>query len=384
VTDTSSTESGSTESGSTESGVTRTSRIVLATVLSAGILVLVFGATVVRDAGSAPEGWTTTQGLVVDHEERADSDGTTWAPVVEYVDQNGLAHRVTSTLSSSPRDPIGTVIDVAYDPSNPTDARVVGGLMGILWIIIAAIGSVMVIVAAAIALITRGGQADGGLLTGRAVPGDTTGRLRFVRGGSYALLQLLGQWVGGIVLLSLTVFLLLQGWPAMLFALISGFFAMFLLLGGTAELGRALDPRVIEVGRDGVWLPGLGERRWSDFADVRLETFSGPSGRGVSGAFGRRDTITTYRRLGFVPRDPELARRRRLAERLAGLMAMGSYGVTARIAGSQPIDLALFGVLEPELGREAFERLLEAVRVHVSLGELAERPGGLTDAARGY
>ena len=91
----------------------------------------------------------------------------------------------------------------------------------------------------------------------------------------------------------------------MIFFPVAAFFGIYLVLGGVVAVRRGLDPTAIEVGADGVWLPGLGLRPWSEFSDVRLETYRGPAG-----GSGRRRGVTrvaTYQRLGFVPRDPALA-----------------------------------------------------------------------------
>jgi hypothetical protein len=196
-------------------------------------------------------------------------------------------------------------------------------------------------------------------------------RERFTRTGGGSTVQAILSFGGGAAFFVFTVFLLGQPAPMFVFALLPAFFGVLLLVGGVAALGHADDDAVIEVGPDGVWLPGLGRRRWAEFREIRVELASGPAAQRVA----------TYRRLGFVPVDPAPAERLPLAERLASTMVTGYYRFTAGLMGNRPIDFAPFGVQEVEIGHERFEHLLALVATHVSLGRVAERPAGEEEPA---
>ncbi len=58
-----------------------------------------------------------------------------FAPVVEFTDEQGQLHRVTSSLSGTRRPAIGSTVSVSYRPGNPDKAIVVGvpGQSGAKW-----------------------------------------------------------------------------------------------------------------------------------------------------------------------------------------------------------------------------------------------------------
>jgi hypothetical protein len=350
------------------------SRRTLVLLVVVGLLVAVFGLTVVRSSLATPEGWVVVQGHIVDYRERSDVDGSTYAPVVEYRDAAGAAHRVESSVSSSFRDSLGTETSVAYDPADPARARVVGGVTAIVWIIAVVFGLFFAFVPGIILLGSLRRPSGDGPSDGYVVHDEATDRERFERAGSQVVLQLVLPTVGGLAFLGFGVWLFGQGFPLLLASLVFGYFGVYMLLGGAAALRRGFDPTLIEVGRDGVWLPGLGRRPWSDFSDVRLEMYSGPAG---SPNRRRRRTVpvATYRRLGFVPGDVSLAAARPFVERLATAMGMLYYRLFIPLVGIRSPDLAPFGVQEYELGHDAFERLLVTVGAHREVGSVAETPG---------
>jgi len=336
-----------------------------------GLLVAVFGLTVVRSLAATPEGWTVVQGRIVDFRERSDEDGSIYAPVVEYRDAAGAAHRVVSAVSSSFRDPLGTAISVAYDPADPAQGRVVGGMTAIFWVIAVLFGLFFAFVPGVILLGSLGRRSGDGPTDGYVVHDDATDRERFERAGSQVVLQLVLPIVGGLGFLGFGVWLFGQGFPLLLGSLVFGYFGVYMLLGGAAALRRGFDPTLTEVGRDGVWLPGLGRRPWSDFSDIRLESYAGPAGS-PSRRRSRTIPVATYRRLGFVPGDLSLAAARPLLERLATGMGMLPYRLFMPLVGIRAPDLAPFGVQEHELGHDAFERLLAAVGAYRQVGNVAE------------
>ncbi|HEY4483282.1 MAG TPA: DUF3592 domain-containing protein [Candidatus Paceibacterota bacterium] len=76
--------------------------------------------------------WTKVQGTVVDAEERRSSKGgTTYAAVVEYT-EGEETNNVTSSFSSSFYPNVGETREVAYNPVQPGQAKVVEGL-GASW-----------------------------------------------------------------------------------------------------------------------------------------------------------------------------------------------------------------------------------------------------------
>lgn len=145
-----------------------------------------------------------------------------------------------------------------------------------------------------------------------------------------------------------------------------GFFGLLLGSGSIAALARGSDTRLLEIGSDGVWLPGMGRLPWSEVAEVRLET-----SRGVGGS--RAPMTARIRRLGLVPRDPTI--RPDMASRVASLMTGGYYSMLRRLApdlrvgGEAP---APFGVMEAEIP-DRFEELLTEVRRHVTVVDAIER-----------
>ena len=67
-----------------------------------------------------------TQGIVVDLVATDDSDGEArYAPVIEWIDQAGIPHRLTGSVASSPPAFVVTQnVVVLYNPSDPTQARI--------------------------------------------------------------------------------------------------------------------------------------------------------------------------------------------------------------------------------------------------------------------
>ena len=67
------------------------------------------------------------QGVVVDLEENYDSDGSTYAPVVQFQTNSGQSIEFVSSYSSSPPAyDVGKNVTVVYPPDNPADAIIKG------------------------------------------------------------------------------------------------------------------------------------------------------------------------------------------------------------------------------------------------------------------
>lgn len=89
-------------------------------------------------------GWERVSGKVIEVRTSTNDDGTTYSPVVEYyVDSS--RHVITSSVSTGSAPQIGGSQEVAYDPENPFDAKVVQG-SGLSWIIglFVAVGVIMI------------------------------------------------------------------------------------------------------------------------------------------------------------------------------------------------------------------------------------------------
>jgi hypothetical protein len=359
-------------------------RLLLWVFLAIGVAVSVLGLTVIRDATSTPNGWVVVQGRVVDMRVSRTGDGTTYVPVAEYTDAAGAIHRVASSISSSGRPTIGEAIEVAYDPLSPSDSRVIGGVAGSFWLIVSGFGLFFAAIPAVLLFAGRGGGGSRSPTEGVISRDPVTGRETFARGRGQVILQMVLPLVGGLLFLGGAAFIVTLGFPTALASIVFVFFGMYMLIGGISALRHGFDPRVIEVGRDGVWFPFLGRRAWTDFSDVRLETYSGPSARGSADPGDGTIRVGRYRRLGFVPQDPELAGRRPWAERLSTSMGLGYYKLAARLTGIEPPALAPYGVTELEIGSVPFERLMAAVEAHRRVGEIGERASAIPSPLAAY
>jgi hypothetical protein len=338
------------------SSASRTPPRLLMLLLSVvGVLTAGLGISVVREETTTPQGWVVVEGSVIDHVVSLSSKGgTAYAAVVEFRAPDGSIREVVSSVAGPTMDGIGTPMQVAYNPANPGEARVVGGLADIIWIAVTAFG-LLLVGFANLALGGRGGAA------GRA-PGDGSDRRHPATG------RIAFHTPGG----RLQVVLPIAGGAAFVGASQAGFMPdglgslMFMLLGvlvialGILGLVRGNHP-VIEVGASGVWLPGVGARAWGEFSDVRLETFS---------VGGRQPRV--YRRLGFVPRDPAIVASQPVTERISAWIRLLQYRVA--LSGSTPMAFAPLGVAESDLGNGLFDELLEAVAAEVPLGSWGRVP----------
>lgn len=95
-----------------------------------------------------PASWQRVDGIVVDvATESSTNSGQTYAPVINYT-VNGVTYKITSSISSSSYPTTGTYKQVAYDPSNPKDAKVVvSGSTSLLFYIFPLVGVIAVIAA---------------------------------------------------------------------------------------------------------------------------------------------------------------------------------------------------------------------------------------------
>jgi Protein of unknown function (DUF3592) len=108
----------------------------------------IIGVMMLRDSVNSVAHMSRGRGQVIDMVVHSGSKGSTYAPVIEYVADNGDTYRFTSDIySSPPSHQVGDQVDVLYDPVHPIDARenafltlwlfpLVFGLPGMLIVII--------------------------------------------------------------------------------------------------------------------------------------------------------------------------------------------------------------------------------------------------------
>lgn len=117
----------------------------LIVMLIIGVAFIGIGKTVLKSM-SVNSSWTRVTGKVISVSAGNTSGSTTtYAPIVQYT-ANGQQYQVSSSVSSSSYPQIGTPKQVAYDPSNPGDAKVINGV-GTTWFvyIFPIVGIIMVV-----------------------------------------------------------------------------------------------------------------------------------------------------------------------------------------------------------------------------------------------
>ncbi|MGE5310046.1 MAG: DUF3592 domain-containing protein [Sphaerimonospora mesophila] len=77
--------------------------------------------------------WQRTNGEVVDVYDRTDNGSTTYAPVVKY-SVNEQEYQMTGSLSSSFMPTIGEQREIAYNPQQPNEAKLVEGIGATWWL----------------------------------------------------------------------------------------------------------------------------------------------------------------------------------------------------------------------------------------------------------
>lgn len=117
----------------------RTSKFTAVFLILFGLVFVAAGFGVSKSL-SIDKTWHRTNGTVISYttDRSTDSDGSTsdtHEPVVSY-SVNGQTYQVTGTIGSSSVPKIGSTKQVAYDPSNPANAKVVesGATKALFWI----------------------------------------------------------------------------------------------------------------------------------------------------------------------------------------------------------------------------------------------------------
>jgi hypothetical protein len=327
-----------------------TGRIALALFAAGGLAFLLLGVLVVRPTTEAPDGWITVDGRVVAEEVDRSGESVIAYPVVAYVDGQGVEHRVTSRVGSSYRSAVGDVVAVAYDPTSPTDARVVGGIASVGWLLFAGVGGLFAALGGLLLLGTFSltkGRTIADVVMGGAVTREPGGRQAFRRSRVREWVNLYGELALGVVFLFVGLFAGLPG----LFTIVALAIGGIMLLGAWQAFRRR-DDAVAEVLENGLVTPDLGFRGWDELEEIRVERYPGTG-----------DSARGYRRLGLVPRDTSLADARPEAERLMWAVVRPMLH-TYTTAGVRVDDPAPFGISEQEIGQEAFERLVASIGQH--------------------
>lgn len=112
------------------------------------LLIFIGGAWTFGNLSRLDNGVRTT-GQIVDLLREDTSDGPAFRPVVEFVDQRGTSHRLVRsfTVSGSVVPDVGDPVNIVYDPTDPSDATVVGVLFWLGPVLFAGIGVIGLIVA---------------------------------------------------------------------------------------------------------------------------------------------------------------------------------------------------------------------------------------------
>jgi len=99
-------------------------RLILMFVFAAGFVFLVVGAFFLLDSYRFSRNSVAVTGIVVSVAQVQGSDSVTYRPEVEYIDLRGLKRRGTTALSSSGYNfPVGSRLDIRYDPAAPGKVR---------------------------------------------------------------------------------------------------------------------------------------------------------------------------------------------------------------------------------------------------------------------
>ncbi|NLN46148.1 MAG: DUF3592 domain-containing protein [Clostridiaceae bacterium] len=97
-----------------------------------GILVLGYSFLSAARRGADTADYVEVQGKVVGHQEKGDLDRASrpsvrYAEIVEYRVQ-GRTYKIVSNISKSSPAAIGTVLQVSYDPDDPSQAILIGAV----------------------------------------------------------------------------------------------------------------------------------------------------------------------------------------------------------------------------------------------------------------
>jgi hypothetical protein len=95
-----------------------------------------------------PSGWATAQGTVVNLRPQTDSEGdVSYTTIVQFMTESGEQRNIEQdfAFSGPGGDQLGDTLTVTYNPADPSQARIIGGIAGWLWYIPLAIGAVFLL-----------------------------------------------------------------------------------------------------------------------------------------------------------------------------------------------------------------------------------------------
>lgn len=146
------------------------------------VFLLLFGAAfvgagfLVINGVQIDSSWQRTNGEVVDVYDRTDNGSTTYAPVVKY-SVNEQEYQMTGSLSSSFMPTVGEQREVAYNPQQPNEAKLVEGIGATWWLWLFPVFGISMMAVALISFIRslkRSNTINDLVRTGRKVQGILT------------------------------------------------------------------------------------------------------------------------------------------------------------------------------------------------------------------
>lgn len=110
-------------------------------------IMFIAGGVIVVNSSKIDPSWNQIQGRVVDFTVDTNTDDqATYTPTIEY-EVDGKSYKTKSNLSSSSKPVKGEAKEVAYNPDNPSEAKVKGGLPALFQWLLPVIGVSLLIVA---------------------------------------------------------------------------------------------------------------------------------------------------------------------------------------------------------------------------------------------
>lgn len=146
------------------------------------IFLLLFGAVFAGagffaiNSSKVDPNWTRISGEVVDSSSRISDGSTTYTAVVKY-SVNGQEYQTTSSFSSSFAPTIGEKREIAYNPSQPNQAKVVEGAGATWWLWLFPIIGVAILIIAPVSFIKslkRSSEINNLMQTGQKLQGILT------------------------------------------------------------------------------------------------------------------------------------------------------------------------------------------------------------------
>ena len=95
-----------------------------------------------------PDGWATAEGTVTSFRQQTDSEGdVSYTSVVQYTTQSGESRTIVNdfAFSGPGGEQLGDRVQVTYNPQDPAQARIIGGVTGWLWYIPLVIGAIFLL-----------------------------------------------------------------------------------------------------------------------------------------------------------------------------------------------------------------------------------------------